>query len=103
MICSPDVFEFSLKLNVVEHLKLSELISSISGLNKLNISRKVFFFSFNSKVQVTAVSYDCLREMKLPLLAAFNTLCILGSNLNYLQKLVLSITNKWDNPAHKSS
>ena len=43
VICSPDVFEFSLKLNVVEHLKLSELISSISGLHKLNISPKVFF------------------------------------------------------------
>ena len=55
------------------------------------------------KGYTTAVSNDCLREMKLPLLAAFNTLCILGSSLNYLQKLVLSITNKWDNPAHKSS
>ena len=33
----------------------------------------------------TAVWDGCLREMKLHSLAAFNTLCILGSSWNYLQ------------------
>ena len=51
----------------------------------------------------TAVWYDCLREMKSLSLAAFNTLCILGSSLNYLQNNFLSIVNKLDNPEHKLS
>ena len=42
----------------------------------------------NTKWKSTAVSNDCLREMKSLLLAAFNTLCILGSSLNYSLKLV---------------
>ena len=36
-------------------------------------------------------------------LTAFNTLCILGSSLNYLQNNFLSITNKLDNPEHELS
>ena len=36
-------------------------------------------------------------------LAAFNTLCILGSSLNYLQNICLLITNKLDNPEHEGS
>ena len=37
---------------------------------------------------ITAVSKDCSREMKLLLLTAFNTQCILCSSLNYSQTSV---------------
>ena len=51
----------------------------------------------------TAVWDDCLREMKLLSLAAFNTLCILRSSLNYLLNNFLSITKQLDNPEKKLS
>ena len=44
-----------------------------------------------------------IHQMKSLPLAAFNTLCILGSSLNYLQNNFLSRTNKLDNPEHKLS
>ena len=50
---------------------------------------------------LTAVWDDCLREMKLLPLAAFNTVCILGSSLNYLQNIFLSITNNLDSHERK--
>jgi len=52
---------------------------------------------------ITAVWDDCLREMKPLPLAAFNTLCILGSSLNYLQNNHFVNTDKVDNPEHKFS
>ena len=66
---------------------------------------KLFWFKGTQKswMHATAVWDDCLREMRSLPLAAFNTLCILGSSLNYLKNKFLSITNKLENPEHKLS